>query len=705
MTLYKGSVSVGTRFVAAFVASNAADRFRKQFVSRARAGRLGFLIAGGAFYIVTPGVAVADVAAGQHFARRTRRIIAVRRTTCLFTLAASFTAGFAVGFQRIPFGTRRCGRAVPRRAGRDVAVVASAVRSCNVCADRRITVGRVAAGFISHFTARFFHTAVADAFLRTAAVVIVQATGRVSGAGVVAGVIARTAGHGDATVVRATLIACALVVGSAVSRNRRTSHARAVRTADTRRGGRISRTARRSIAAVNRGTRFQRTAVAAAVGSRCSVSRVVVCAARCRITHLRARFRRTAVAAAVGAGFDVSRVFVAGTACSVSHLGTRFFRAAVACAVAAGFTRRVGVVVAAARRRVPHFSAALLLAGIACAVGSRLVRGNGVVVAAARRRIPHFRTAFQHALRSRQFIVVDARRARAGFARVHYGRTGRTRRRAGVALSVRHAQISALRACLQFAVCAGNQVVRSLTRLAIRRSRAFRAAVGTRIAVPVFFVQILRRGTRLHHALSPVVRGILVFDVARRAVRFRCAGLTPRYCFRARIAFVVCDVLPRRTRQNRTCRRFRFRIGADFVVRAVGVEIARYAFACAVRHLAVRTAALFARSARFARITAADFLARQRRTARFVVARAVRIMVVRRANRRFTRTFDFLFGRVARAQVFAHAHRAILVGRTILVFRAFCDRVFVRLYFALLACRRRKTRLVFPQAQASHSSL
>ena len=165
MTLYKGSVSVGTRFVAAFVASNAADRFRKQFVSRARAGRLGFLIAGGAFYIVTPGVAVADVAAGQHFARRTRRIIAIRRTTCLFTLAASFTAGFAVGFQRIPFGTRRCRRAVPRRAGRDVAVVASAVRSCNVCADRRISVSRVAAGFISHFTARFFHTAVVDAFL------------------------------------------------------------------------------------------------------------------------------------------------------------------------------------------------------------------------------------------------------------------------------------------------------------------------------------------------------------------------------------------------------------------------------------------------------------------------------------------------------------------------------------------------------------
>ena len=160
---------------------------------------------------------------------------------------------------------------------------------------------------------------------------------------------------------------------------------------------------------------------------------------------------------------------------------------------------------------------------------------------------------------------------------------------------------------------------------------------------------------------------------------------------------MIPDVFPCRTRDNRTRRRFRFRIGADFVVRAVGVEIARYAFARTVRHLAVRTAALFARSARFARITAADFLARQRRTARFVVARAVRIMVVRRANRRFTRTFDFLFGRVARAQVFAHAHRAILVGRTILVFRAFCDRVFVRLYFALLACRRRKTRLVFPK--------
>ena len=163
--------------------------------------------------------------------------------------------------------------------------------------------------------------------------------------------IARAAGYGSATIVRAFLSAGTLTVGSAVSRNRRTSIARSVRTADARRVGRISRTARRSIAAVNRGTRFQRTAVAAAVGARCLVS----------------------------------RVFVAGTACSVSHLGTRFFRAAVACAVAAGFTRRVGVVVAAARRRVPHFSAALFLAGIACAVGSRLVRGNGVVVPAARR--------------------------------------------------------------------------------------------------------------------------------------------------------------------------------------------------------------------------------------------------------------------------------------------------------------------------------
>lgn len=163
MTLYKGSVSVGTRFVAAFVASNAADRFRKQFVSRARAGRLGFLIAGGAFYIVTPGVAVADVAAGQHFARRTRRIIAVRRTTCLFTLAARFASGITVGFKRISFGTRRCGRAVPRRAGRDVAVVASAVGTADA---RRVgRISRTAGCRVSHFTARFFHTAVVDAFL------------------------------------------------------------------------------------------------------------------------------------------------------------------------------------------------------------------------------------------------------------------------------------------------------------------------------------------------------------------------------------------------------------------------------------------------------------------------------------------------------------------------------------------------------------
>ena len=163
MTLYKGSVSVGTRFVAAFVASNAADRFRKQFVSRARAGRLGFLIAGGAFYIVTPGVAVADVAAGQHFARRTRRIIAVRRTTCLFTLAARFASGITVGFQRIPFGTRRCGRAVPRRAGRDVAAVACAVGTADA---RRVgRISRTAGCRVSHFTARFFHTAVVDAFL------------------------------------------------------------------------------------------------------------------------------------------------------------------------------------------------------------------------------------------------------------------------------------------------------------------------------------------------------------------------------------------------------------------------------------------------------------------------------------------------------------------------------------------------------------
>ena len=227
--------------------------------------------------------------------------------------------------------------------------------------------------------------------------------------------IARAAGYGSATIVRAFLSAGTLTVGSAVSRNRRTSIARSVGTADARRVGRISRTARRSIAAVNRGTRFQRTAVAAAVGARCLVSRVFVAGTACSVSHLRTRFRRTAVAAAVGAGFDVSRVFVAGTACPVSHLGTRFFRAAVACAVAAGFTRRVGVVVAAARRRVPHFSAALFLAGIACAVGSRLVRGNGVLACAARRRVSHIRTAFLHALRPRQFIVVNTRRARAGF--------------------------------------------------------------------------------------------------------------------------------------------------------------------------------------------------------------------------------------------------------------------------------------------------
>ena len=162
---------------------------------------------------------------------------------------------------------------------------------------------------------------------------------------------------------------------------------------------------------------------------------------------------------------------------------------------------------------------------------------------------------------------------------------------------------------------------------------------------------------------------------------------------------MIPDVFPCRTRDNRTRRRFRSRIGAVFVVRAVGIKVACYAFARAVRHLSVRTAALFARAARFARITAADFPALPGRIARFGRARTIRIMVVRRANRRFTRTFDFIFGLVAFAQIFAHAHRAILVVRTILVFRAFCGRVFVRLYFALPACRRRTTHFVLSKSK------
>lgn len=414
---------------------------------------------------------------------------------------------------------------------------------------------------------------------------------------------------------------------------------------------------------------------------------------------MRTRFCRAGVAAAIGARLDVSRIFVARASRSVSHLRTRFLRTAVACAVAAGFARRVGVVVAAARRRVAHFSAALLLTAVARAVGARLVRGNGVVIAAAGRRIPHFRTSFQHALRSVQLVIVKASRARAGVARVHHGRTRRARRGTRIALAVRHAQILALRAGFQFAVRARNQVVRGLAGLAVRRARAFRAAVGTRIAVSVFFVQILRRGTGFHNALAAVLGRVLVFDVALRAVRFRRAGLAPRYRFRARIALVVSDVLPCRTRQYRAGCRFRFRIGADFVVRAVVVGNAGHALASAVRHLAVRTAALFARAARFARIPAADFLARQRRSARFVVARAVRIVVVRRADRRFTRTFDFLFGRVARAQVFAHTHRAVLVGRAVRIFRAFCRRVFVRFDLVRSAYCRRGKDVVLSQPQ------
>ena len=49
------------------------------------------------------------------------------------------------------------------------------------------------------------------------------------------------------------------------------------------------------------------------------------------------------------------------------------------------------------------------------AVGSRLVRRNGGLAFAARRRVSHIRTAFLHALCPRQFIVVNTRRARAGF--------------------------------------------------------------------------------------------------------------------------------------------------------------------------------------------------------------------------------------------------------------------------------------------------
>ena len=292
----EGGVSSRAGFCTAFVASNTADRFRKQLVSVARTGRLGFLIAGGAFYFVATGIAVADVAAGQHFARRTRRIVTHGFTAGLFTFAASSAAGFSAGFQRSVFArcreravsrrasrsyaivvadcvavgrvarhrnarvaraffiacaiavgratrfftftassaagfsvgvqsiaarTRRRGRAVPRRASGDVAIVACAVRSADIGGNRRIAFGRVAVRLMSHFRAGFQNAPVVDAFL----------------------------------------IVGALAVGCAVSRNRRTRYARAVRTGNTGADRIITRAARCSVSAVDFRAGFQNTAV------------------------------------------------------------------------------------------------------------------------------------------------------------------------------------------------------------------------------------------------------------------------------------------------------------------------------------------------------------------------------------------------------------------------------------------------------------
>ena len=114
-----------------------------------------------------------------------------------------------------------------RRAG-----YARAVGTADARRIRRIS--RTARFAVPQLRAGFGGAGIVDAFLRAGAVAVGQAAGRVSGASVVAGVIARSARHGDALVVRAFLIACALAVGRAVSGNGRAGHARAVRAADAR---------------------------------------------------------------------------------------------------------------------------------------------------------------------------------------------------------------------------------------------------------------------------------------------------------------------------------------------------------------------------------------------------------------------------------------------------------------------------------------
>ena len=147
--------------------------------------------------------------------------IAVGRAARLHAFAASSAAGFAVGVKRVAARTRRRGRAVPRRASGDVAIVACAVRSADIGGNRRIAFGRVAVRLMSHFRAGFQNAPVVDAFL----------------------------------------IVGALAVGCAVSRNRRTRYARAVRTGNTGADRIITRAARCSVSAVDFRAGFQNTAV------------------------------------------------------------------------------------------------------------------------------------------------------------------------------------------------------------------------------------------------------------------------------------------------------------------------------------------------------------------------------------------------------------------------------------------------------------
>ena len=152
--------------------------------------------------------------------------------------------------------------------------------------------------------------------------------------------------------------------------------------------------------------------------------------------------------------------------------------------------------------------------------------------------------------------------------------------------------------------------------------------------------------------------------VARHAVRNRA---------RTRFAFVIFGIFVRVANQRFALRRCRAFVFAHLVVGAIGIKVACYARTRSVGLCSRRTAAFFARRARFARIAVACFAAFVRFGTRFRAARAIRFVIVRRANGRFPAAFFLVQRLAAFAQRFAHFY-----GSTVFVFLTIGIRIALR---------------------------